>query len=179
MREILFRGKRVDNGEWVEGLLWKKKYNNGKRIFISCFPDKDDNEEVYVVCPETIGQLTGLTDKNGKRIFEGDIVKCRHHWQLRVYPREGIDEEKYFFAQKIRGAYGKSVDKENVFFPCDRYYYFRNYAVEYFARNGEFRVRNGGCFHALTRDWIFNRDMEVIGNLFDNPELLTAERREE
>ena len=46
-REILFKAKRKDNGEWVEGLLWKKKYNSDK-IFISCFPDKDDNEEVFV-----------------------------------------------------------------------------------------------------------------------------------
>ena len=73
MREILFKAKRKDNGEWVEGLLWKKKYITNK-IFISCFPDKDDNEEVYVVDANTICQYTGLTDKNGKKIFEGDIV---------------------------------------------------------------------------------------------------------
>ena len=48
MREILFKAKRVDNGIWVEGLLWKKKYNDGNRIFISCFPDKDDNENKQV-----------------------------------------------------------------------------------------------------------------------------------
>lgn len=75
MREILFRGKRFDKGEWVEGFLWKKKYNTNK-LFISCFPDKDDNEEVFVVRPETVGQYTGLTDKNGTKIFEGDIVNC-------------------------------------------------------------------------------------------------------
>lgn len=74
MREILFRGKRVDNGEWVEGLLWKKKYNTSK-LFMSYFPDKDDNEEVVVIDPETVGQYTGLKDKNGNKIFEGDIVK--------------------------------------------------------------------------------------------------------
>lgn len=77
MREILFRAKRVDNGEWVEGLLWKKKYNDGKRIFISCFPDKDDNEKVYVVCHETVGQFTCLTDKHGNKIFEGDICQIK------------------------------------------------------------------------------------------------------
>lgn len=77
MREILFKAKQVDNGEWVEGLLWKKKYNDGNRIFISCFPDKDDNEKVYVVCPETLCQFTGLCDKNGKRIWENDIVKTK------------------------------------------------------------------------------------------------------
>ena len=74
MREILFRGKHTRTGEWVEGLLWKKKYNHDK-LFISCFPDKDDNEEIYIIKPETAGQYTGLTDKNGKKIFEGDIVK--------------------------------------------------------------------------------------------------------
>ena len=87
MREILFRGKRVDNGEWVEGLLWKKKYNHSK-LFISCFPDKDDNEEVFVICPETVGQYTGLTDKNGKKIFEGDIVKFMHNDKEHKLPIE-------------------------------------------------------------------------------------------
>lgn len=172
-REILFRGK-TEAGEWLTGFLIGRydptqKENIIKNAFIdngTCFysPEK--------VIPETVGEFTGLIDKNGKRIFEGDIVKCRHHWQLRVYPRAGIDEEEYFFAQKIRGAYGKGVDKGNVFIPCERYYYFRNYAVEYFARNGGFRVRNGSCFHPLTRSWIFNRNMEVIGNIYDNPELL-------
>ena len=63
---------------------WKKKYNDGNRIFISCFPDKDDNNEVYVVCPETVGQYTGLTDKNGKKIFEGDVVTGLFFWGLSV-----------------------------------------------------------------------------------------------
>ena len=74
MREILFRGKHTRTGEWIEGLLWKKKYHSDK-YFISCFPDKDDNEEAFIVFPKTVGQYTGLTDKNGKKIFEDDIVK--------------------------------------------------------------------------------------------------------
>ena len=73
MREILFRGKHTRTGEWVEGLLWKNKYHSDK-FFISCFPDKDDNEEAFIVFPETVGQYTGLTDKNGKKIFEGDVI---------------------------------------------------------------------------------------------------------
>lgn len=73
MREILFRGKRIDNGKWVEGLLWKKKYDTPK-LFMSYFPNKDDDEDVVVIDPETVGQYTGLKDKNGKKIFEGDII---------------------------------------------------------------------------------------------------------
>lgn len=128
MREILFRGKRVDNGEWVEGLLWKKKYNDGNRIFISCFPDKDDNEEVYVVCPETVSQFTGLRDKHGKRIWENDIVKAPIYHDVGCYP---YTETKIVKA-KIPNIYRMSID---------------------------------GSF-------------EVIGNSIDNPELLTAERKE-
>lgn len=82
MREFLFKAKRVDNGEWVEGLLWKKKYNDENRIFISCFSDKDDGEKMYVVHPETISQSTGLCDKNGRRIWENDIVSSSEYKDL-------------------------------------------------------------------------------------------------
>ena len=77
MREILFRGKHTRTGDWVEGLLWKNKYHTN-RLFISCFPDKDDNEEAFLVDPNTVGQYTGLTDKKGKKIFEGDIVNIEY-----------------------------------------------------------------------------------------------------
>ena len=76
MREILFRGKREDNGEWVYGNLIYRRIWKTDVCVIRVFDSGFDNYEECDVIPETVGQYTGLTDKNGKKIFEGDIVKC-------------------------------------------------------------------------------------------------------
>lgn len=83
-REILFRGKRSDNGEWVYGYLIGNNVIVGKMAYFD--DDYFITEFWYKVDPETIGQFTGITDKNGTKVFEGDIITVS-------YPRCSLEKK--------------------------------------------------------------------------------------
>ena len=158
MREILFHGKRADNGEWVEGDLLQIKYYNKPIIECKIMPQAPVSS-AYPVIPETVGQYTGLTDKNGKRIFEGDIVRyntyddfdCQSVAKFGEYNQDGSAGE--YSASKCIGFY---VDVDNFTCP-DLCEYGSNCFSNYLKQQNILEVA---------------RYCEIIGNIHDNPELL-------
>lgn len=149
MREILFRGKRIDNGEWVEGFYVGLRPNLQSMKPESCHRIYGLNTMYYEIDPETICQYTGLKDKNGNRIWENDILKGF------TYPFFCDGEFNYFAIVEW----------------AEEYKYFFMYTM----KNPTSIVRgisegNSELFENFDSD-----DWEVIGNTFDNLELLDAE----
>lgn len=168
MREILFRAKRIDNGEWVEGYYIYHIKRTICLIGDSVKPEDEQhvimqdgfsdwnmprNTVVFDIDPENVCQYTGLKDKNGKRIWENDIVSCEHEKF-----QEGDPAEQYPFPDTIR--------------------YKRNYVVEFINTGSSYgyRLRNKSIHFMLTGNVIYNHNIEVLGNVFDNPELLEEVR---
>lgn len=123
MRTIKFRGKRLDNGEWVHGYLADENYINDI--------DTVDMSSIEVD-KDTVGQFTGLHDKNGKEIYEGDIITKSH----------GIRSSRHMV----------------LYYP---------YTASFVAK----LVGTHDCSN-IGQDWVIKYSTAVIGNRFDNPELL-------
>ena len=129
MREILFRGKRTDNGEWIEG--YYACIGETPVIFTGelDFSKWDIRAKMNAIIPETVGQFTGVTDRNGKKIFEWDIVKR--------------GDRIWVIEYDVKCA---------------------QFVMKTFTERGVFWIRS---FDLIPSEWC-----EVIGNIYDNPELL-------
>lgn len=152
-REILFRGKRVDNGEWIYGRgLQQCKDELGNEI-VAIFEDVVKSEKYikkegryilyYVpVNPETLGQYTGLKDKNGKKIFEGDVV----HLKGDGYGGAKIGKDYYRVVTFHEGAFCLSIE-DGVHCPVH---------TPIYEHSDSHNIVN----------W------DVVGNITDNPKLI-------
>ena len=146
MREDLYRGKRIDNGEWIYWNRFGRLTDiNGEPIRVeintsALRPYAFYVNELPLIDEETVGEYTGLTDKNGKKIFEGDIVKTWRNTIGKIefgqYWDEEIEEDFYGYAWIGKDEYGESITL------------------------------------SLNKCW---NGHEVIGNIHDNPELLEVE----
>ena len=147
-REILFRGKRKDNGEWICGDLLQDVESGICAIvsYVNLGGNIHDLSEscIFAVIPETVGQYTGHTDKNGVMIFEGDIVKGTAYSATMIGVIVWIDEISSFGVRRVNAPNPTAWENSSI---------LRCVSL---GKTDEFAA-------------------EVIGNIYDNPELLGKE----
>lgn len=143
-REIVFRGKGVHNREWLEGNLLIDALNGIHKIVV-LHNHVFGITEMYTVSPSTVGQYTGLTDKQGVKIFEGDIVEYQFDNDDETYPSKRTEKRiGRIFYSEWRASFSVTA-----------------------GRNGSDRLNNN--LFSYVRNG--NR-VKVIGNIHDNPELI-------
>ena len=158
-REILFKAKRADNGEWVEGYFVKTKLGKDTSpsdvVFVPWKENRNEEWGWIKVDPDTLCQYTGLTDKNGKKIWEGDILQGHGNKK---------DLSKVAFG-KIDVIEVESLEKIETVIG----WYYKPLETDALSKCEPF------CLPMpLTDEYINRCEFEVIGNIFDNPELLTT-----
>lgn len=145
MRDILFRGKRTDNGEWVYGSpIFQDNY-----VLIRFWNSEEFEYEEYLVIPESIGQYTGIHDKNGKKIFEDDIVRT-----------QPFSDRPYSKKAKFKQHIGVVE------------YYIRrhNLREQDYEAGWQVKIKDYGGYGCC--NWSAFFQCEVIGNIFENADLL-------
>ena len=158
MREILFRGKRIDDGKWIEGYYVKALDMYDEEIHVimdldAVFYPYGDVTGRNLVDPETICQYTGLTDKNGKKIWENDILMGHGN-------REDLVKVVYGEFPVINAETLEAVDKVIG-------WHYEVIPTDALSKCEPF------CFPMpLTEEYVKICEFEVVGNVFDNPELL-------
>ena len=165
IRTIIFRGKRKDNGEWIEGYYASQsnhaclanELKHQHFIFKDvCLDFNLGGLQEFKVIPETVGQYTGLTDKNGKKIFEGDIIRYADLYDYNCY-LESIDNPEVY----------DNIDLGNIW-TIDEVVYGIKYGYPAFDLNKHDFETNGLSELSESGQYFY----EVIGNIHDNPELL-------
>ena len=163
MREILFKAKRVKNGEWIEGSLIDLDIDSGYCYIVPPYKQASTlpigfliTDGMELVIPETLCQFTGLCDKNGKKIWENDILMCH-----------GNSED---LAKAAFGEFGvRDIETGSIVDEVVGWHY------EVIPTDAISRCEPFCYSMPLTKDYIDRCEMEVVGNIFDNPELLQEE----
>ena len=165
MREILFRGKRTDNGEWETGsLVIIRDGCSDKEVFIA---DKMTGYHTPVL-PETVCQFTGLYDKNGRKIFEGDII-LYHHKVKKLVPCEDA-------TQKEIQHYGLDyVTGLGLAYRPTKTIRYKGYVTIDNLWGMGLNLTNNCKWQLCEKNGQLT-SVEVIGNIYDNPELLEVKK---